>query len=184
MYRREEFLSPLTLKPHSFANFLSESFFKILICSNYSPHCNQKVVNLSLKTVNVTFSIHYNKTQEITSINTLRTYVRMYVCIFCMYTCMYVCMLVCTHGRTYLPLYVCLCVTREVLSGKRALILSRDINILPEFADGLLAHRASSSGSPYPSYIDRSVKLTNDVNLVTKLRMHDFIKLPLLHCGA
>ena len=61
----------------------------------------------------------------------------------------------------------------KVQMGKRALNLSRDRNILPECADDLSAYRATSSGSSYPSYIDRSVKLTNDVNLVTKLRMHD-----------
>jgi len=84
----------------------------------------------------------------------------------------------------YLPLCLCLCVTREVQMGKLTLTLSRDRNILPECADGLLAHRSFSSASPYPSYIDPRVKLNNDVNLVAKLRMHDFMKLPLLHHGA
>jgi len=101
----------------------------------------------------------------------------MYLRIFRTYKSMYVCMLVCTHVRMYLPMYVCLYVKGEVQMGKRALNFGRDRNILLECADGLLAYGASSSESPYPSYIDRRLVLTNDVNLVTKLRMHDSIKL-------
>jgi hypothetical protein len=64
---------------------------------------------------------------------------------------------------TYLCMYVCM--SREKNNG--ASIFSRDRNFLPEWAEGLLAYRAPSSGSLYPSYIDWSVKLTNYINLVT-----------------
>ena len=117
----------------------------------------------------------------------VRVYASVYVFTYILYVCMHACTYACTYVCMYviyLRMYVCLYVTRYVQIGKRALILGRDRNVLSGCADGLLTYRASSSGSPYPSYIDRSVKLTSDVNLVTKLRMHDSVKLPLLYRWA